>query len=137
MLKFPVKEITSVGLNLKKTVPASEIGLKEGDVDLRSPLSVEASLTRAGNTIMADALVSADYGYQCARCLADFIRSKSREYHFDYEITSPMDIIDIGEDIRQEIIMAIPQRVLCSKDCKGICPGCGVNLNNEKCKCKQ
>ncbi len=137
MLKFPVKDITSAGLNVKKEVPASEIGLEDGDVDLRSPLSVEASLTRAGNTIMADALVSAQYGYQCARCLADFQRSKSREYHFDYEISSPMDIIDIGEDIRQEMILAIPQRVLCSKDCKGICTGCGVNLNIEKCKCKQ
>lgn len=137
MLKFPVKDITSAGLNFKKEVPASEIGLEEGDVDLRSPLTVEANLTRTGNTIMADTLVTAQYGYQCARCLADFQRAKSREFYFDYQVTSPMDMIDVGEDIRQEMILAIPQRVLCSKDCKGICAGCGANLNIEKCKCKQ
>lgn len=135
-MKFPVKDITSAGLSVTKEVAASEIGLEDGDVDLRSPLSVEANLTRAGSMIMADVLVSARYGYQCARCLADFERSKSREYHFDFEISSPMDTIDIGEDIRQEMILAIPQRVLCSKDCKGICAGCRVNLNIEKCKCK-
>ena len=34
------------------------------------------------------------------------------------------------------MIMANPAKVLCSKDCKGICPKCGTNLNKEKCKCK-
>lgn len=137
MLKFPVKDITSAGLSFKKDVPASEIGLEAGDLDLRSALTVEGDLSRVGNTVIVDMIVTAQYGHQCARCLEDIERSKSREFHFDYEITSPMDIIDIGEEIRQELILAIPQRVLCSKDCKGICAGCGVNLNIEKCKCKQ
>lgn len=136
MLKIPVKDISSVGLSLKRDVPAAEIGLSKDEVDLRSPLTVEATLTRVDNTVIADTTVSAHYGYQCARCLGDFERSKSREFHFDYEITSPMDIVDIGEDIRQEMILSIPQRVLCSQDCKGICAGCGVNLNIEKCKCQ-
>ena len=137
MLKVPVKDIPSAGLNFTKDVPASEIGLGEDEVDLRSPLSVEANLTRVDNTVIAHTVVSAEYGYQCARCLGDFQRSKSREFYFDYEISGPMDIVDIGEDIRQEMILSISQRVLCSKDCKGMCAGCGMNLNTEKCKCKQ
>lgn len=137
MLKFPVKDITSAGFSSTKDVEAAEIGLAEDEVDLRSPLTVESTLTRVDNTVIADVVVSADYGYQCARCLEDFARRKSRDFHFDYEINSPMDVIDIGEDIRQEMILSIPQRVLCSKDCQGICAGCGVNLNIDKCKCKQ
>ena len=137
MLKVPVKDIPSAGLNFTKDVPASAIGLSEDEVDLRSPLSVEANLTRVDNTVIAHTVVSAEYGYQCARCLGDFQRRKSREFYFDYEIAGPMDIVDIGEDIRQEMILSISQRVLCSKDCKGMCAGCGMNLNTEKCKCKQ
>ena len=137
MLKFPLKDITSAGLSLTTEVAASEIGLAEEEVDLRSPLTVESTLTRVDNMVIADVIVSADYGYQCARCLEDFSHRKAREFHFDYSVSSPMDIIDIGEDIRQEMILSIPQRVLCSKDCKGICVGCGVNLNIEACKCKQ
>ena len=136
-MKIPVKDITSAGLSFQKDVAASEIGLGEDEVDLRSPLSVDATLTRVGNTVLADVVVTVQYGYQCARCLADFQRSKSKEYHFDYEITSPMDGDDAGEEIRQEMILSIPQRVLCDTKCKGICTGCGVNLNTEKCKCKQ
>ena len=137
MLKVPVKDIPSAGLNFTKDVPASAIGLSEDEVDLRSPLSVEANLTRVDNTVIAHTVVNAEYGYQCARCLGDFQRRKSREFYFDYEIAGPMDIVDIGEDIRQEMILSISQRVLCSKDCKGMCAGCGMNLNTEKCKCKQ
>lgn len=136
MLKFPIKEITSAGLKVSQEVGLSEIGLSENEVDLRSALAVESTLTRVDNTVIADVTVSADYGYQCARCLEDFTRRKSREFHFDYEVNSPMDVIDVGEDIRQELILNIPQRVLCSKECKGICAGCGINLNIETCKCK-
>lgn len=136
MLKILVKDISLAGLSFRKDVPAGEIGLTDNDVDLRSPLSVEAKLTRVGDMVIADVAVSAQYGHQCARCLSDLERTKLREFHFDYEVASPMDTVDIGEDIRQEMILSIPQRVLCSKDCKGICAGCGVNLNTEKCKCK-
>jgi uncharacterized protein len=137
MLKVPVKDISSsTGMSFAKDVSASDIGLGDDEVDLRSPLSVTATLTRVDNTIIAQVAVSAQYGYQCARCLGDFQRSKLREFYFDYEVESQMDAVNIGEDIRQEMILSIPQRVLCSKDCKGICSGCGVNLNLEKCKCK-
>jgi uncharacterized protein len=135
MLRFPIKDISTAGLSVKIEVPASEIGLEDQEVELRSPLSVDLTLLRVDNTVIADVEVTDEFGYLCARCLADFQRSKTREYHFDFEISSPMDIVDVGEEIRQEMILSIPQRVLCSKDCKGICAGCGVNLNIEKCKC--
>lgn len=137
MLKVPVKDILSAGLHVEEDVALADIGLSEDETEARSPLSVDARLTRVDNIVLADVVVSADYGYQCARCLEDFVRTKTREFHFDYEVTSPMDIIDVGEDIRQEMILNIAQRMLCSKDCKGICVGCGTNLNIEKCKCKK
>jgi uncharacterized protein len=61
--------------------------------------------------------------------------TEERAYKFDFEIDPENEFIDLGEEIRQEIIMANPPRVLCGKDCKGICPKCGANLNVEQCKC--
>ncbi len=135
-MKFSIRDIPSAGLNFEKEVLPADIGISKDDLDLRSPLSVEATLTRVDDTVLADAVVTVRYGYQCARCLEDFERPKMREFHFDYEIKTPTDIIDVGEDIRQELILGVSQRVLCKKDCKGICLACGVNLNLEKCKCK-
>jgi uncharacterized protein len=43
--------------------------------------------------------------------------------------------IDLSEAIREEIILNIPMKNICDTNCKGICVGCGVNLNNEECQC--
>jgi len=44
--------------------------------------------------------------------------------------------IDLRPDIEQEIIMALPQQPLCGDSCKGLCPVCGVNLNQRQCTCE-
>lgn len=45
------------------------------------------------------------------------------------------DFIDVDEIIKEEVMLLKPMKWLCSEDCKGICPGCGVDLNYEDCKC--
>lgn len=44
--------------------------------------------------------------------------------------------IDISEVVRQEIILHFPTIPVCSKSCKGLCPSCGVDLNDTSCRCK-
>lgn len=44
--------------------------------------------------------------------------------------------IDLQPDLAQEIIMALPQQPLCQKTCKGLCPVCGCNLNQNSCDCE-
>jgi uncharacterized protein len=47
-----------------------------------------------------------------------------------------MDFVDITDDIRQELVVALTSGiVLCLPNCKGLCPNCGVNLNEERCHC--
>ena len=43
--------------------------------------------------------------------------------------------INVDEILREQAYLAFPLRNLCSKDCNGICAGCGVALNNEVCCC--
>jgi uncharacterized protein len=43
--------------------------------------------------------------------------------------------IDVDEILREQTYLALPLRTLCSEDCKGICAGCGVDLNDEDCRC--
>jgi uncharacterized protein len=40
------------------------------------------------------------------------------------------------EDVlREQVLLSMPARTLCREDCKGLCPGCGRNLNQEACAC--
>jgi uncharacterized protein len=41
----------------------------------------------------------------------------------------------IGEILREQILLALPMKALCTVDCKGLCPTCGTNLNSGGCSC--
>ena len=43
--------------------------------------------------------------------------------------------LDIDRLIYDEILVNWPTKVLCKDDCKGICPVCGQNLNQQDCGC--
>lgn len=134
-MKFSVRDITSKGVDIERKVPKEGIGLSDEEVDIQSPLHVTAHLRRVDNTIFADTHLEAEFGFLCARCLENVQQRQSRDYEFTFEIEPTVEYIDLGEEIRQEIIVENPTRVLCKPDCKGICAGCGVNLNQEQCKC--
>lgn len=43
--------------------------------------------------------------------------------------------IDIDEILREQAYLESPVRMLCSENCKGVCQGCGAQLNSESCSC--
>jgi uncharacterized protein len=44
-------------------------------------------------------------------------------------------MLDLSDVVRQYVLTDIPIKALCSENCLGLCPECGTNLNEEKCKC--
>jgi uncharacterized protein len=43
--------------------------------------------------------------------------------------------LDVIELIREQFMLALPMKPLCSDDCKGLCQQCGTNLNKAQCEC--
>jgi len=43
--------------------------------------------------------------------------------------------IDIDEILREQVVLEVPFRRVCNEGCKGLCPGCGVVLAREACRC--
>jgi len=135
MIKISVRDITSAGLDIDQSIPKEGIGLSSEEVDIRSLLNVKAHLEKVDNFVIVDTRIKAEFGYLCSRCLEELYTIQERSYKFDFEIGPACEFVDLGEEIRQEMILSNPAKVLCSKDCKGICPHCGMNLNKEQCKC--
>jgi uncharacterized protein len=136
MIRISVRDIPASGLDIDQSIPKEDIGLSSQEADIRSLLNVKAHLEKTNNFIIANTCIQAQFGHTCVRCLEKLYSTQERSYKFDFEINPEIEFIDLGEEIRQEIIMSNPVRVLCGKDCKGICPKCGVNLNIEQCQCK-
>lgn len=55
----------------------------------------------------------------------------------DVDAYSFMDgcILDVDKLVSDEIVVALPTKVLCKEDCKGLCTICGTNLNHGTCNC--
>jgi uncharacterized protein len=45
--------------------------------------------------------------------------------------------IDLSDEVRDEILLAIPLQVLCQESCRGLCPVCGGNRNKVPCQCEE
>ena len=55
----------------------------------------------------------------------------------DVILLHPNDnIVDMTDQIRQVLALAMPMKPICSEDCRGLCPQCGANLNEETCDCR-
>ena len=46
------------------------------------------------------------------------------------------DAIDLGQIVREQCYLALPMKPLCTPDCRGLCPVCGINRNHESCTCQ-
>ena len=44
-------------------------------------------------------------------------------------------IIEVDQILTEQALLTVPLKKVCSEDCKGICPGCGMFLNRESCRC--
>ena len=76
----------------------------------------------------------------CMRCLedaADQLSIDAREVDQPGggdDLRSPYlegDELDLMSWARDALVLALPVRILCSADCRGLCSVCGVNLNDE------
>lgn len=52
-----------------------------------------------------------------------------------YVIPARAKTLDLGETVREEVLLALPRFVECRPDCRGLCPKCGANLNDGPCGC--
>jgi uncharacterized protein len=47
------------------------------------------------------------------------------------------DSLALEDVLREQVLLSLPVRTLCKEDCKGLCPRCGVNRNNQPCTCDE
>ncbi len=47
------------------------------------------------------------------------------------------DSLLLEDVLREQVLLSLPVRTLCKEDCKGLCPRCGSNRNNQACSCEE
>ena len=114
------------------------------DAEYSRPVSVNGTLTLGGNEVWAEGEIEYFVSTKCSRCLDDVIFHNIVEFDETFSEDDNIDgaylysrgLVDLTEMVNEKLLLSFPVSVLCKEDCKGICSGCGVNLNHEDCKCK-
>ena len=122
-----------------------------GEQRFESDLDLDAELYRHGTDVYFQGTVAAAVRTTCGRCLDEFTWTLERPFRFlivkqaggvepedDIGIDHYAgDQIDLAPLVREQTLLALDETGLCSEECKGLCVGCGANLNREECSCRR
>ena len=94
------------------------------------------SVQLAGRELLARGKLGQDFESVCSRCGADFDFTVTvPDFLASFETDEKTEIVDLTDELRQSIILALPTYPVCRADCRGVCPTCGKNLNEGPCAC--
>ncbi|HEV7701091.1 MAG TPA: DUF177 domain-containing protein [Pyrinomonadaceae bacterium] len=117
----------------------------------------EGEMFRGANKTHLRGNITADVEVNCTRCLAEIARPidvsfedvfvdvaeapKAKDLELedadlDVEIVVENEI-DLTDVVREQILLDLPDQVLCKEDCKGLCPQCGADRNLIDCSCEE
>ncbi|MBP3372181.1 MAG: DUF177 domain-containing protein [Clostridia bacterium] len=125
-----------------------ELGVIEcmyGNFETEGATAVSGTLVAMEGEIYLEGEIEVALVRLCDRCADEYKRS----YHLEFKETftgkkdgdesenytfadGQVDLVQMVEDY---VVLQVPTASLCSEDCKGLCPVCGVNLNRASCNC--
>ena len=135
-MKININQIPPEGITLEKTITPSALDLDTGIVKLEQPIAIKADVHKISNTVMLDLALHTSLHLTCSRCLEGYEVDFDKEFNLNFPVSNSEYTLDLSKDIREEIVLDYPIKPLCKAQCKGLCPRCGENLNQGRCKCK-
>ena len=114
------------------------------------PVLAVGTVRNTADVLMMKGTITTCLHGVCDRCTAEFTRNVelpldvvlveefSDEDNED-EGVFPLeaDSADLEDIVRTVFVLNMDSKMLCKPDCKGLCCGCGKNLNEEACVCQK
>lgn len=137
----------------------SELDVSSGDFPFQDRIRLVCRVIRDGDISHIVGTVYGVADLECSRCLAplcqqitgDFdlvvkrlkLGEKAPEIFSEDEndtdniifISHDQTFVDVTGFVRDALLLSVPYKSLCRDDCKGLCPGCGADLNENACSC--
>ena len=135
-MKIPLKNFhDDVPQVFEEDVDAEELDMETDVMHFAEPVHVKAEAVKNGEDLTVQVHIEGDRSFTCSLCLEEFDNVFEKDITLHYDIKG-LDSVSIDPDVRDEIVLDNPIRVLCQKDCRGLCASCGANLNEGLCDCK-
>jgi uncharacterized protein len=141
---------------IRKSYAPGSIDYQTAEITQVGPLEVSATAELLEGQIRVAGEIETKVELLCARCLEPVVDEVHRSFDLFYsplpkgekpeEARLKEDDAEIGffegeglflaDLLREQVLLALPMKVICRSDCRGLCPNCGANLNHEECRCE-
>ncbi len=108
------------------------------EIEIEKPIQLELEIFNTRDSFVVEGKLKAELILSCSRCL--------QKYSSEIELDISEDVLKsemedeeelyLDDIVKDNIILSLPMKPLCSEDCKGICPNCGQDLNEGECDCE-
>ncbi|HXK59744.1 MAG TPA: DUF177 domain-containing protein [Acidobacteriota bacterium] len=136
----------------------SELKIHSETTSLTRPAHARLRVSLAGERLRVTGHLSADLEIACSRCLKPVgmqvdkdvdleywpdpeVEKEGEEIALSYEELSigfyRGELFDLSGVVSEQIVLEIPMKPVCDEACLGLCPQCGVDLNETTCDCAQ
>ncbi len=135
-MKINVKRIPVDGEDLTGSEPPEILELSDTDVLFERPVTFDLHAQLQGHSLLVTGRLRTEVTLRCSRCLEVFRQALVVGQFVVLQELQGEDFVDLTPQMREDIILELPQRALCQPDCKGLCAVCGKDLNEGACGCK-
>jgi uncharacterized protein len=153
-MRFKINEIGDGGLTLDVPITSEWLATVCPDLDARPTakgLKLRGRLAQSGDDYLLLGQLAGTLEATCGRCLeparvvveapvsVTFVPADDDEDLGDDAAVVGFagNEIDISDEVRDEILLAIPLKPLCRETCLGLCSVCGGNRNATPCDCEE
>ncbi len=136
-MKIDLITLPEEGQTFEAEESSAPLNMDNGQlIEVTSPLRFRIFAQIVSEMLLANGWLAVETKAACSRCGALFPVSIRESYHYDQEVDADTEYVDLTEDMHAAMICAFPSYPVCRETCAGVCPHCGVDLNEGTCECR-
>jgi uncharacterized protein len=156
-MQIEVASLAESGKDLDHQYRPGELSLEDDRIQLLDPQPrIQGRIRRDGRRVKVAGKIIGHLQLECDRCLTPLDSTIAVKFNREYVTTADYEaqqvvelseddlnlsvfdgaVIDVDSLVREELLLAAPDQVVCQQNCQGICPNCGVDRNVTACDCE-
>jgi uncharacterized protein len=150
MLKVSLSALDRGEVRVREQVARDDPMWEGSALTLAAPLDVDLTARQVGDGVFVRGRLRTTVRQACRRCLVsveqpvddivdmlfDTLGEDEEEASGEiYPLPPRGDELDLREAVREQLLLRAPEFALCKEECRGLCPSCGTDLNQDACDC--